>query len=310
LAEAIAWYIADKPTEGQGITPATLAGYRRVLGRFLAFVPESKRTLASVEPETVERFIRTGRSVNTRRNNAIVLRSFATYLAKKKLWYAGDEKARISALTGVTIAKAPRFGQPAYSPQEVHRILRGVQFGRHSLRNRAIVAVELHGLRSKEARLLALRNVLLSGVPPVIVIDDETATKRGAETAHVVIEPSAIGPLRDYLRDRPTFAGSGEEPLFLRDDGGVFSENGWNSMVQRLRAQIKAEGVAFRQHRLRSTSVVLKHEAGWPDSANIAHHRWNAESGMKMLSRYRGRIPAKQLATYPATLTAFFFKAG
>ena len=54
------------------------------------------------------------------------------------------------------------------------------------------------------------------------------------------------------------------------------------------------EGVAFKQHRLRSTSVAQKHEAGWPDSAIIEVHGWdrsNSGSGMRMRLRNGARTP-------------------
>ena len=64
-----------------------------------------------------------------------------------------------------------------------------------------------------------------------------------------------------------------------------------------IRERMAADGIAFKQHRLRSTSVAQKHEAGWPDSAIIEVHGWdrsNSWSGVAMLRRYRGEIPVSR----------------
>ena len=145
------------------------------------------------------------------------------------------------------------------------------------------------------------------------VIEEEAGTKRGTAGVRVVpMDPAVRAPILEYLRDRPVFRGKGEEPLFLTIHGESICENSWSSNAQRLRKRISGEGVAFKQHRLRSTSVAQKHEAGWPDSAIIEVHGWdrsNSGSGMRMLRRYRGEIPVSRLKQYPSTLGKFFGKA-
>ena len=84
-------------------------------------------------------------------------------------------------------------------------ILRGIQ-GATVERDRAIIAVELHGFRAKEVRLLLRRNVVIGkpGLPGHFLIEDEAATKRGtAGVRHVPMDPAARGPLLEYLRVRP-----------------------------------------------------------------------------------------------------------
>jgi hypothetical protein len=93
-----------------------------------------------------------------------------------------------------------------------------------------------------------------------------------------------------------------QEPLFLTDNGQQFSLSGWHTMAQRLRRLVAHEGIPFRQHRLRSTSVRLAHEREWPDSVNIAAHGWSSRTGQQMLARYRGPIPVEQMQRYPSRL--------
>ena len=311
IADAIAWYLTDKAIDGEGITPATLRSYTRRLRAFCAWLPKSRRTIASLELATAERYVRTAANMNTRRNLAITLRSFATYLARKKIWYLGDDALRLSVLRELPIPQASARGLPPYKDAEVAAILRGID-GRTAVRDRAIIAVELHGLRAKEVRMLLARNVVIGkpGQGGHFLIEDENATKRGtAGVRHIPMDDFTRRPILEYLRDRPPYRGTIDEPFFLTTHGLPFSEHSWSSMAQRLRKRIAREGVAFRQHRLRSTSVAHKHEAGWSDSAIIEVHGWdrkNTGSGMRMLRRYRGEIPLAQLAKYPPLLGKFF----
>lgn len=89
LTEAVSWYLEDARGE---IVDTTWLTYRCHLRQFIEWLPPSSRTIASVEPETVERFVRTTASnANTRRNKIIAVKSLATHLAKKKIWYTGTE---------------------------------------------------------------------------------------------------------------------------------------------------------------------------------------------------------------------------
>ena len=77
-------------------------------------------------------------------------------------------------------------------------------------------------------------------------------------------------------------------------------------MAQRLRRRLVQEGIAFKQHRLRSTCARRLHEAGYPDSAIMEILGW---SSMAMLRRYLGKIPVAQLKRYPTTLERVFGRA-
>jgi site-specific recombinase XerD len=308
LADAVAWYLED----ARGVVvETTWQTYRSHLRGFIAWLPLDKRTIASVEPETVERYVRaTASNANTRRNKVIALKSFATYLAKKKIWYAGTEDARLSVLREVKAQQPSNRGMPGYANAELVAMIHAVADGPNRLRNVAVLWTELHGFRAKEVRLLPLRKVVMPtyGERGEFIIDAESGTKHGTAGVRTVpMEPLAMEPIREYVRrGRPRYVGTGDEPLFLTDDGRAFSREGWAAMAQRLRRQIAKEGVPFKQHRMRSTCARRLHEAGYQDTAIMEILGW---SSVAMLRRYLGKIPVAQLKRLPTTLERVFGRA-
>jgi len=303
LVEALGWYFADAEIE-----PTTLKSYRSRLTRFCEWLPENKRVLGSLEPETYSRWARsTSTNQNTRMNKIVAGKSFARYLCEQKLWYGGTTDHRMSVLAELKQPQPSERGTPSFTDQEARAVVRAVNEGPNRQRNVAIVMVLLHGFRAKEARELLRRNVIVSAHRETghLIIDDETQTKRGTHgIREVPMEETGKDAIRDYLRVRPVFRGDEPEtePLFLTDDGRPFTAEGWTSMAARLTRIVEREtGIAFKQHRCRSTSVRQKHEAGWPDTANMEVHGWGA-NGWKMLRRYRGTIPVSQLKRYPMAL--------
>ena len=308
LGEAVAWFLEDARSE---LEETTWLAYRSILNAFLLWLPEAFRTLASIEPETVERFVRsTAQNVNTRRNKIIALKSLATYLARKRIWYAGTDDSRLSVLREVRAPKALSKGMPGYAERELVTMVHAVAEGKNALRNAAVLWTELHGFRAKEVRLLLLRNVVLPRFSDrgEFIIEAEAAPKRGTNGVRTVpMEPLAVEPIREYVRrGRPAYVGAGDEPLFLTNDGRPLSRDGWATMAQRLRRRLAEEGIAFKQHRLRSTCARRLHEAGYPDSAIMEILGW---SSMGMLRRYLGKIPVAQLKRYPTTLERVFGRA-
>lgn len=308
LTEAVSWYLEDARGE---IVDTTWHTYRSHLRGFIHWLPVASRIISSVEPETVERFVRaTATNANTRRNKTIALKSLATHMAKKKVWYAGTEDARLSVLREVKAPQPSSKGMPGYAQSELITMVHSVAQGPNGLRNVAVFWTLLHGFRSKEVRLLLLRNVVMPRFEErgEFIIEVEAGTKRGTNGVRTVpMEPLALEPLREYVRHgRPAYIGAGEEPLFLTDDGRPFSRDGWAAMAQRLRRLIAAEGIAFKQHRLRSTCARRLHEAGYPDSAIMEILGW---SSIAMLRRYLGKIPVAQLKRYPTTLERVFGRA-
>jgi integrase len=140
------------------------------------------------------------------------------------------------------------------------------------------------------------------------IIEAEAATKRGTNGVRTVpMEPLAVEPIREYVRrGRPAYVGAGDEPLFLTNDGRPLTRDGWATMAQRLRRRLAEEGIAFKQHRVRSTCARRLHEAGYPDSAIMEILGW---SSMAMLRRYLGKIPIAQLKRLPTTLERVFGRA-
>lgn len=308
LMEAVSWFLADIEAD---VMPTTLATYRSHLLGFCAFLGTHCRTLGAVEPETVERFLRDTRNGNTRMNKAIALRSFAKYLARRKLWFAGTSDAPQSVLRDVKQPRPSDKGMPGYRDAELRKIVQAVDDGPNRYRNLAVIAVELHGFRSKEVRLMLLRNVAVPGHDQLqghFVIEAEAGTKRGSGGVRAVpMERYGRDAIRNYLQlERGRFTGEGDEPLFLTEDGRAFTAGGWHGMARRLKRRIAAEGVAFKQHRLRPTRARQLHEAGWPDTAIMEVLGWKS---LPMLRRYLGTIPLARLKQYPMTLDGVFGRA-
>lgn len=310
LQEAIAWFLADAQQELEG---STLRTYRSHLGSFAGWLPEGERTLASLEPEHVERYLRRYRNVHTRMNKTIALRAFARYLAKHKLWYAGTDEQRLSVLRDVRQPQPEPKGTPGYRDEEIRTIVRGVPDTATKRRTQAIIAVELHGFRAKEVRTMLLKNVVLPAKGEVMghfIVDKRRRTKSAAGVRVVPMEPYAKDAILRYLRlERPDYRGSGEEPLFLTEEGLPFTEDGWNAMARRLRRALTAEGIEFRQHRFRSTRAQQLHAAGVPDSSIVEMLGWEPENGSRMLHRYVGRVPLSTLKSYPPLLERLLGRA-
>ena len=309
LETAIEWYVAD-----YAVQPTTMQSYRSHLSSFATWMAKTNRpvTLASVGPETVEAYLRTAKNQHTKMNKCIALKSFARYLANKQIWYDGPKDRRTSVLADVTQPKPSPSGMPGYSDDELRAMLRAVDRGPNRLRNKAVLAMELHGFRSKEVRLMLKRNVVMAKATEIqgeFIIDSEDRTKKGTGgVRNVPMEPFAKEAILAYVRiERPEYVGAPEEePLFLTDGGTAFAPSGWQSMAQRLRRYVAEEGIPFKQHRLRPTRTRQLHEAGWEDSAIMEALGWRSSA---MLRRYLGRIPVSRLKTYPMTLGRVFGSA-
>src|SRR5438093_10107707 len=158
LEEALGWFFADAEIES-----TTLKSYRTRLSQFCKWLPEDKRILKSLEPETYARWARaTSVKQNTRMNKIVAGKSFARYLCEQKLWYGGDIGHRVSVLAELKQPQPSEHGTPSFTNEEVRAVIRSVNEGPNRVRNVAIVAVLLHGFRAKEVRKLLLRNVIMS----------------------------------------------------------------------------------------------------------------------------------------------------
>jgi integrase len=307
LQDAMSWFLSDMAAE---MRPTTLAGYRSHLSSFLRAV--EPKTLQGLTPDNVEANLRTIPNLNYRMGRAIALKSFAKYLAKRKLWYEGNEHAPLSVLRDVRQPRPSGKGQPGYREEELRVMLRAVDEGLNRRRNVAVLAVELHGFRAKEARLLMLRNCVMPKYDEIqgeFLIESEEATKGGtAGVRSVPMEPFARDAIRNYLRlERPEYHGSGQEPLFLTGAGGALTATGWTSMARRLKARIAEQGIHFKQHRLRSTRAQQLHRAGWPELAIMDTLGWSSPA---MLRRYVGRIALSHLKELPTTLDKLRLQTG
>lgn len=305
LEKAIQWFLDDRQTE---LREPTWRTYRSHLQDFLAWLPEDERTLSSLTPDRVEDYVRPlkkAERTHTAMNKMIALKALSRFLAEKKAWYEGTDSSRISVLVGAKTPKPKKHGLPGYSNSELRTIMNAAETDRQ----RAILAVEMHGFRSKEVRMLLLKNVVFGrrGEMGHFIIEDEEATKTAAGVRIVPMEQIAHRPIMDYITgSRPEWNGQGAETLFLTDEGSPFSDSGWHSNAQRFRAKCAAEGIEFKQHRLRVTRTKQLHEADVPESAILQVLGWESPA---MLRRYLGAIPASKLKTYPGTLDKIFGKA-
>ena len=308
LGKAIHWFLEDRATD---IAESTWLTYKSHLYGFLNWLPEDQRTLGSLSPDAVEDYIRPYKvSQHTAMNKMIALKALARFLAEKKAWYIGSDEARISVLTGTKTPKASKHGMAGYNDSELRAILDAAAAAPNPDLMRAIFAVELHGFRSKETRMLLLKNVIFGrrGEMGHFIITDRDATKTAAGVRIVPMEPIARQPLMDYITGaRPEHAGDGEETLFLSDEGEPFTDSGWHSMMQRFKKIAADEGVkGFKQHRLRVSRAKQLHANNVPETAILEMLGWE---GPAMLRRYLGRISTAQLKTYPGVLDKVFGKA-
>lgn len=298
LAEAIGWFLAD-----HDVAPSTMRRYRSNLGLFCRWLPEDQRVLASLEPETVHRWVRTSTVHHTRMNRIIALRSFTKYLAERKLWYEGTDAVRLSVLRDVPVPQPSAKGTPAFRDDEVRSIVQHVPEGPTYLRLQAVIAVELHGFRAKEVRTMMLRNIIVPTHGEVMghfIVDSRKQTKSNAGVRIVPMEPYAKDAIARYIRSgRPAFTGDGDEPLFLTEQGRPMSEDTWNSMLRRLRATLASASVNFKQHRFRSYRARQLHAAGVQDSWIIEMMGWEDGNAERMLRRYLGRVPLSTLKRHP-----------
>lgn len=312
LLDAAQWFFEDKPTEGHGVEETTMQTYRSWILGFIRSLPADQRTLASLAPRNVEAYVRTGKSPNTRMNRMVALKSWAKYLSRRRVWYAGTDDARQSVLTECITPRPSDKGQAGYRTDEIHAIERNVDEGQTPLRNAAVIAVLRHGFRAKEARLLLLRDVVLPaarGSRGHFVIQ-ESGTKKGSGGVRVVtMSDHTKRAIVEYIRrERPTYQGGykplrkGEslepcaEPLFVTIDGHAIRRGGWIEMARRFHDHLKTKGVAFRQHRLRSTRARALHEAGWADTDVMEDLGWNTVASLR---RYVGRVTLEHRQQLP-----------
>lgn len=303
LADAVAEYAADIQ---QRLKPSTLRTYLSYLNAFVESLGDAE--LRHLTPVPVKafttRYARNGQ-VHAAHNATIALKALSTWLAKEGLFYG---PGGIPTLIGVEVPSVPKTSRPAYTPEEVLAIERVISTQPNATLLSAIHWLQLgSGIRSNETRLLRLRDVVLP-VPAndyqghITIREDTTKTAAGAR--EIPLDERAAKAIRRYLGDgRPRYRGSGDEPLFLTDDGVGFSEGGWHTMHQRLRKRLLEHGIAgYKQHRNRNTWARDALEAGIPETAIVQMGGWGS---VDMLRRYHGRLSTTELSRYPTTLSKY-----
>jgi len=228
LPELIPGFLAHLEVE-RGLSPHTVAAYRRVLGRFTRSVgPEGCSDIGAIgEREVFEFMVRDrkeGRDPASIRQAMAALRTFFRYLSLTG--QADRNPARL-----LDTPRTWRHLPSVLQPEEVARLLDGVRAhpSRYALRDRALLElIYATGLRVSEAAALTLKEIHWDlGIL-------RTRGKGGRERI-VPITETALRALRSYLdRERPRRIGaSATEVVFLSRSGKPLGREVINALLKR-----------------------------------------------------------------------------
>jgi integrase/recombinase XerD len=228
VEELLSWLVAER-----GRSRNTIAAYRRDLRAYCLWLTEQGRTVAGVEPSTIESYIAalraSGRAPASVARALVAVRSLHRFLAEE-----GDAPADPGA--AVEAPRVPRGLPKALSEEEVASLI-GAVLGNDPIarRDRAILEVLYGaGLRISELVGLSLADLDIDG-------GSLRALGKGSKERIVPLVGMAREALRDWL------AGSGRgaleperwarrgdaEAVFLNARGGRLSRQGAWGIVRR-----------------------------------------------------------------------------
>lgn len=123
-------------------------------------------------------------------------------------------------------------------------------------------------------------------------------SKTDAGVRQIPLDRTADRALVDYIaRGRPNYKGDGPEPLFLTDNGRLFTYWGWTSMARRIGERMHEAGFnGFMQHRARGSTAKLLQRRGVPLNVIQQIGGWE---GPEMVRRYIGDYSVEELKTFP-----------
>jgi len=234
MAESLLAAFAAHLSDERGLSPRTVAGYRRDLEAFRAFLGDLP--LAAAGRQQVRGFVghlhRRGLSPRSIHRSLSALRTFYAYLVRERQ-VAANPAERVPA---------PRQGRPlprTLAPEQAQALLSGPAEGFEGLRDRALLELLYSsGLRVSEAAGLDLGGLdRASGEARVL--------GKGRKTRVVPVGRKALTALAAYLPERASRAAEGETALFITRRGRRMSVR---AMQDRVRA---LSGGAASPHTLR-----------------------------------------------------------
>ena len=229
LAEPVSTYLAALQTE-QGVSPHTLAAYRRDLGDFLAFL-DRRRTLLAVTPDDVVAYLGALRARGLRSSSAArrlsALRGFYRHLVRE-----GE-----LALDPTELIERPRLSRPL--PKTLSRDTAGALVEApdtgsvRGLRDRALLEV-LYATGMRASECLGLRTEDLNLTAGYVI-----CTGKGRKQRLVPLGAEAIAWVRTYLEHaRPPHVRRHDGGrLFVNPRGGALSRQSLWAIVRRAAAR-------------------------------------------------------------------------
>lgn len=229
LAEPVATYLAALQTE-HGVSPHTLAAYRRDLGDFLAFL-DRRRALLAVTPDDVVAYLGALRARGLRASSAArrlsALRGFYRHLVRE-----GD-----LTLDPTELIERPRLSRPlpkTLSRDTAGALVEGPDTGSvRGLRDRALLEVlYATGMRASECLGLRLEDLNLTAGYAI-------CTGKGRKQRLVPLGAEAIAWVRIYLEHaRPPHVRRRDGGrLFVNPRGGALSRQSLWTIVRRAGAR-------------------------------------------------------------------------
>jgi integrase len=301
LSDAIEAYA--RSLEAAGKAEKTILWYTANLLRFETWLHDGDRpgVLGDIGIEIAEEYLaqrrRDGKAAATRRGDAMSLKAFSTWLARKRSYPARGATPLLRDLDGGPSRDKDTRDQEPLSDEELEALL-----GRFNpetfvgLRNGAFIRLMVDcGCRLSEALTARTKDILW----PLneLVITGKTGTrsvKFSEETAHW---------LELYEKERRNPVLDSVETLIVTDEGVSLTENGAHSLFARLKRAIRVP--RLHPHLLRHTWATnyrrfdcgdlldLQQRGGWSDLAMVrryAHIRREAE-------RQREQAPLDRMRT-------------
>ncbi len=307
--------VIDEYHHDAAIRESTQRTYASLHGLFTAYLHAANAvppTLADLTHEHALAFSRNFRPTNKdagryrERNAVIALKSLASWLADKRLWYETRGGDYLSVLRDVRLPPIPSLGRKPFTDREAKELLEAIpKAARYPLRERAIMTLQLSTpIRPDEVRRLLVRDLRESDRRErghLIV----RAAKTEAGTGRVIpLDPEAETAIRAYLRFERPPAGAdhpsefrAQEPLFLTHDGAGFTYFGWTKRNQLLRRDLAKAGIHdFVQYRSRGYAAKRLQKRGVPLQVIMQVGGWKREA---MPTRYIGKYDETELKAFP-----------